>query len=68
VSPRTGRRIHLALICFWAANLVAVWFLPQSWRIPYLVVVSIYANLVGHWSAFAAERPSEIAGERREGT
>jgi hypothetical protein len=49
------------MIVFWAANLVAVWFLPASWRIPYLVVVSIYANLVGHWSAFAAERPTEIA-------
>lgn len=68
MSPRTGRRIHLALICFWAANLVGVWFLPESWRIPYLVVVSIYANLVGHWSAFAAERPSEIADKEQEGT
>lgn len=61
MTPETGRRIHLAMIVFWSPNLVAVWFAPASWRIPYLVVVSIYANLVGHWSAFAAERPSEIA-------
>jgi hypothetical protein len=53
--------MHLILMGFWAANIVAVWFMPTPWLIPYLVVVSIYANLVGHWSAFAAERPSEVA-------
>lgn len=45
---------------FWAVNLAAVWFIPQSARISYLIVVSIYANFVGHWSGWSAERPSEI--------
>jgi hypothetical protein len=60
MSARTGRRIHLALMLFWAANLVLVWFMPESWRIPYLVTVSIYANVVGHWGGWSAERPSEL--------
>lgn len=60
MKPETGRRIHLAMMGFWAINAIVVWFVPASWRIPYLVVVSIYANFVGHWSGWSAERPSEI--------
>lgn len=48
------------MMIFWAANLIAVWFMPKEWRIPYLVIVSIYANFVGHWSGYSAERPSEL--------
>lgn len=58
-----GRRLHFWLMMFWAANLGVVWLLPESWRIPYLICVSIYANFVGHWSGWSAERPSEIEGE-----
>ena len=60
MSPKTGRRLHLVLMAFWAVNFVVFWLMPSGWRIPYLVLVSIYANFVGHWSAFAAERPSEV--------
>ena len=48
------------MMLFWAANLVAVWFMPEAWRIPYLVAVSIYANFVGHWGGWSAERPTEV--------
>lgn len=61
MKPRTGRRIHLTLMAFWATQFVLVWFLPASWRVPYLVQVSIYANFVGHWSGWSAERPTEVA-------
>lgn len=61
MTPRTGRRIHFWLMLFWAANAALVWFLPPAWRIPYLIVVSIYANFVGHWSGWSAERPTEVA-------
>lgn len=60
MSARVGRKIHLWLMAFWALNAIVVWFLPQSWRIPYLIICSIYANFVGHWSGWSAERPSEI--------
>lgn len=67
MTPKTGRRIHLALMLFWAVNLIIVWFVPSGWRIPYLVVCSIYANFVGHWGAYSAERPTEIAGQESDG-
>ena len=60
MSASIGRKIHLWMMVFWAANLIVVWFLPAGWRIPYLIVVSIYANFVGHWSGWSAERPTEI--------
>lgn len=54
------RKIHFGLMLFWLANIGLVWLLPADARIPYLVVVSIYANVVGHWSGWSAERPSEV--------
>ena len=60
MTSKIGRRLHLALMGFWALNLIAVWFMPEPLRIPYLMVVSIYANFVGHWSGWSAERPTEV--------
>lgn len=60
MSPKIGRKIHIIMMAFWAINLGAVWFIPESLRIPYLMLVSIYANFVGHWSGWSAERPTEI--------
>lgn len=60
MTPKLGRRLHLALMVFWAANIAIVWFIPSNWRIPYLMMVSIYANFVGHWSGWSAERPTEV--------
>lgn len=55
------------MMCFWITQLAVVWFLPASWRVPYLIVVSIYANIVGHWSGWSAERPTEVADVRASG-
>lgn len=63
MNPRTGRTIHLAMMGFWAINVPVALLMPSGFRIPYLIVVSIYANFVGHWSGWSAERPTEIAGE-----
>jgi hypothetical protein len=63
MKAKVGRRIHLAMMLFWGINMIGVWFVPAAWRIPYLVGVSIYANFVGHWSAYSAERPTEIEGD-----
>lgn len=60
VKAATARKLHAAAMVFWAAQFAVVWLLPSHARIAYLVLVSIYANLVGHWSAYAAERPTEI--------
>ena len=60
MTSKLGRRLHLAMMVFWGVSLAFVWFLPEAWRIPYLMVVSIYANFVGHWSGWSAERPTAI--------
>lgn len=60
MKAKNARKLHLAMMVFWGVNMVGVWFLPHKWQIPYLVGVSIYANFVGHWSGYSAERPGEI--------
>ena len=67
MSPALGRKLHFWLMVFWATNLVWFWFLPSSWRIPYLIVISIYAIVVGHWSGWSAERPTEIVTDTESG-
>ena len=60
MSPQTGRRVHLALLAIWLGpGLIASLILRES--IPWLVFLSVYAIVVGHWSGWSAERPSEIA-------
>lgn len=48
---------------FWTTSLAWFWFLPQSWRIPFLIIISIYAVVVGHAGGYSAERPTEIIKE-----
>jgi len=59
MSPRTGRRLHLGLMIVWlVAGLPVSFWLRES--VPWLVFLSVYAIIVGHWSGFSAERPSEM--------
>jgi hypothetical protein len=59
VSPRTGRRIHLTLLIVWVVvGLPVSYLLRQS--IAWIVFLSVYAIVVGHWSGWSAERPSEV--------
>lgn len=60
MNAKTGRTIHKWMMAFWLGNLIGVWFIPVSWRVQYIVLCSVYANFVGHWSGWSAERPSEI--------
>jgi hypothetical protein len=59
VKPRTGRRTHLTGMAFWGAQMLGSPLLIGGWRL-YLLEISQYANFVGHWSGFSAERPSEV--------
>jgi hypothetical protein len=36
---------------------VSLWL---RYSIPWLVFLSVYAIVVGHWSGWSAERPSEV--------
>lgn len=57
----TLRRTHAFLTVLWIVLTIPgiVW-----WResVPFLVGVSIYANIVGHWSSWGAARAEEAAG------
>lgn len=59
MSPRTGRRIHLYLLLGWLVVGAPVSYVLRH-SIVWLVILSVYAIIVGHWSGFSAERPSEI--------
>lgn len=62
MTPRTARRIHLALMVFWGAQMVVVavktW--PWDWR-TYLLELSLAALFVGQWAGLSGERPTEVA-------
>jgi hypothetical protein len=59
VTPQTGRRIHLGLLVVWVVVGFPVSYLLRN-SITCVVVLSVYAICVGHWSGWSAERPSEI--------
>lgn len=59
MSAATGRRVHLALLTLWTVIGIPVSFLLRE-SVPWLVFLSVYAIIVGHWSGFSAERPSEV--------
>lgn len=60
MTPQTGRRIHLAALILWVVIGMPVSFLLRS-SVPWLVFLSVYAIVVGHWSGWSAERPTEVA-------
>ena len=52
---RRNRRIHATLTVVWALLIVpSILFWRNS--VPYLVAVSVYANLAGHWAAYEASK------------
>lgn len=58
MTPETGRRIHLGLLIVWTVVGLPVSFVLRE-SVPWLVFLSVYAIVVGHWSGWSAERPSE---------
>jgi hypothetical protein len=60
IKPKTGRRAHLVGMGFWFVNGVVSAVLVHKPWILYLLEISIYANFVGHWSGWSAERPTEV--------
>jgi hypothetical protein len=60
VSPRTGRRIHLVMLALWLVVGLPVSYMLRD-SVAWVVALSVYAIVVGHWSGWSAERPSEVA-------
>lgn len=59
MSAQTGRRIHLILMLVWTVVGIPVSIILRE-SVPWLVFLSVYAIIVGHWSGWSAERPSEM--------
>jgi hypothetical protein len=59
VTPQTGRRIHLAALILWLVVGLPVSYMLRN-SIAWIVFLSVYAIVVGHWSGWSAERPSEV--------
>lgn len=55
MSPRTGRRIHLALLFGWLIIGTPVSIALRN-SIAWLVFLSVYAIVAAHWSGWSAER------------
>lgn len=46
------------MLAFWVfVGIPVAWLLQKS--VPFLVLLSVYAIIVGHWSGWSAERPTE---------
>lgn len=58
MNHKIWSRVHLGLTCVWFALLVPslIW-----WResVPWLVFMSVWANVAGHWSAYQGSRAEE---------
>lgn len=48
-----------ALVLWIVPGLPLSYWLRES--VPWLVFLSVYAIIVGHWSGWSAERPTEVA-------
>lgn len=60
VAWLTLRRVHAFLTVFWLVMAVPS---VLVWRnsVPYLVGVSVYALVVGHWSSWGSARAEDAA-------
>lgn len=58
-------RFHLILAALWAVLLVPtiLWW-PNS--VLWIAAISLYANFVGHWSAYQAARSERVNGRGSE--
>ena len=57
-TARQRRRIHLWLMLAWVVPGLPISYLLKE-SVPWLVFLSVYAIIVGHWSAYSAETPVE---------
>jgi hypothetical protein len=65
MSPKLGRRVHLTFLFIWIFIGLPVSFILRE-SVPWLVFLSVYAIIVGHWSGWSAERPTEIADDQND--
>lgn len=62
MTPAIGRRLHLGALVLWVVPGLPLSFWLRN-SVPWLVFLSVYAIIVGHWSGWSAERPTEVVEE-----
>lgn len=57
-DPSFMARLHLALMGVWVVLIVptVLWW---SESVLWVLIISIYANIVGHWSSYQASKAEE---------
>lgn len=62
LTPRRMRRFHAAMTVAWGLTIPPAILL---WRdsVPFLVAISVYANLAGHFAAWQGSRAEEANGD-----
>jgi hypothetical protein len=57
-KARIFKKMHLVLTCSWGLLAIptVVWW---SESILWVALISVYANMAGHWSAYQASRAEE---------
>ncbi len=61
-EPATSKRFHLLLMLTWIILIVPTLLFWKD-SIPWLVMINIYANVVGHFSAYQSVRAEEAVVE-----
>lgn len=56
------RCLHFWLAVVWLVNIPLAVSTGLVGSVVYIGAASIYANLVGHWSVWSAERPEMVGG------
>lgn len=59
MKAHTRRNLHLVGAALFTVQLPVALLTPLKTSVPYLVAISIYANIVGHLSGASAETPTE---------
>ena len=64
-SPLFWRRFHLGFMLLWLLLIVPSW-LWWSESVLWVILISIDANIVGHWGAFQAARAEQATADRNK--
>lgn len=61
-------RLHFWLTLVWLFGGAFVnWILGWQYLVPWVAFMSLYANVVGHWSAMEAAKAAKVAAEEVNG-
>lgn len=66
VNPETHAKLHLILAIFWLVMIIPT-LLWWTSSVPYLVAISLYAIIIGHFSSYEATRAEIITKKQIEG-